>query len=266
MAIEVPDGSLYYWCFEQGLKHIPLEDVEAAVRACGKQLRDKDVRNYREGWFRSDLNDSNAPDNVWLLYNRKHPSPPSSSFLTTPYRSYPVHPYLGFQEIGNRWVPCNADNKPMQKWGGEECMSLADARAWPGQVYLAETLKGTRYIVIDCDGDHDPTLDMETIRFLSRFKDMTHCLRKPKAICEYEGYEDTGIEDPASFHLTFATDRVIPTMHLQRLGVPIDILGNEKNQLRYRKNKIWNGLEPIPMTTEIWNEIRRFVQRRKTDG
>lgn len=264
MKVEVPDGSLYFWCFSQGLKHVALAEVESAVRCAGRELRDKDVRNYWEGWYRSDLYRSDAKDDIFMLKRGKRPPTPSSSFLTTPYADYPMHPYNGLPEIGQRWVPCNADNKPMIKWG-EGCMSYEDAQAWPGQVYLAENTKGTRFIIVDCDGDHGDTLDFRTISRLSHYMNLTHCLSKPKDICEYEGYEETNLHQPASFHLTFTTDRIIPTMHFPYAG--IDIIGNRANSLRYRKNKIWNGLEPIPMTEDIWLDLQKYVEsRRPTNG
>lgn len=262
MEILVPEGSIYFDCFKWGLRHIPLADVEAAVKLSGKEMRKKDVDNYWAGWFKSDLYHEDDEGSIWLLNKPKPASTPSTSFLTKSYGDYPENPLKDLPEIENRWVPCSETNAPMIKWS-QGCMTLSDARAWPRSVYLAENTKGTKRIIIDCDGDHGLTLDFETIRFLSKFKTMTHCMSKPKSICEYEGYEDTGIKEPASFHLTFSTDRLIPTMHFAFAG--IDIIGNEKNSLRYLKNKIWNGVDPASMTEEIWKELQEFIRRRK-DG
>ena len=68
---------------------------------------------------------------------------------------------------------------------------------------------------------------------------------------------------PASFHLTFAVDRVIPTMHFSKAHM--DIVGNKENSLRYLKNKIWNGIEPLPMNEAIWDDIKSYVERRNND-
>ena len=141
-------------------------------------------------------------------------------------------------------------------------MSLSDAKAMRGCVYLAENTKGTRQVIIDCDGDHSSDLDLETILFLSRYMDRTHCLMKPKALREYEGGPDSSM--PASYHLTFKTDKVIPTMHFP--DAHIDLIGNEKNSLRYWKNKKWNGLQPVELTEDIWNDIIGYAERRSNGG
>lgn len=257
MRIEVPEGSLYFWCYTQGLRHVGLEELSSAVRCAGKELRPKDIQNYWNGWYRSDMDNRD----VFTLSHKVVSA--SSDYFTTEYFEYPDHPYVGYPEIENRWVPCNKENKPMIKWG-EGCMSKSDAMAWPGQKYLAENTKGTKLLIIDCDGDHSEELDFRTIARLSYYMDKTHCLMKPKLICEYEGCEEYIADLPASFHLTFTTDKVVPTMHFPYAS--IDIIGNKHNSLRYWKNKKWNGLDPIPMTSEIWNDIRRYIEGRKTNG
>ncbi len=139
-------------------------------------------------------------------------------------------------------------------------MSRADAQAYFGSVYLGENMKDLHHIVIDCDGDHNG-LHLETIKFLYKYREMTHCLSKPKQLWEY-GEELPQDADPwmtASFHLTFMTDRWIPTMHFPKAH--IDIVGNHNNSLRYWKNKTWNHRAPLQLTEEIWNDIRQFVER-----
>lgn len=257
MFIQVPEGSLYIWCYSQGLKHIGLEELLSAVRCAGKDLRPKDIENYWNGWYNSDMYRTNG-DSVFSLRHKIVSS--SLGYLDMAYSDYPVHPYIEYPEVQNRWVPCNKDNKPMIQWGNG-CLTKGDAEAWPNQVYLAENLKGTKIIVIDCDGDHDTQLDFGTIARLSYYRDKTHCLDKPKMIWEYEGYEDVQIDFPASFHLTFTVDRLIPTMHFPWAN--IDIIGNAKNSLRYLKNKTWNGIDPAPMTNEIWDDIKRYVKNRR---
>lgn len=263
MLPEVVEGSLYYWCYEQGLKHFSLSEVQLAVRLAGRELRDKDIENYWRGWYRSDLYSPDETEDIFTLKRAKAVSTPSKSFLDKGYEEYPIHPYLYQPEIDKRWVPCNKDNKPMCAWGSEQ-FSLVDAKAHFGCKYLAENLKGTKFIVVDCDGDHEEKLDMRTIARLYHYADMTHVLKKPKKICEYDGYEWTNIQEPASFHLTFTTDRLIPTMHFN--DCHMDIMGNAGNQLRYLKNKEWNGLPPIPMTPEIWEELKAFVRQRRSNA
>lgn len=254
--MQVPNGSIYHWMYKQGLKHVDLTDIEIAVKALGIGIREKDYANYWNGYYNSDLYKSDI-----FMLKRGNSQLVSSSvkFFDAPYSSYPEHPYLDMPEIENRWVPCNGNNKPMIQWS-QGCMTLADAKAKVGQVYLGENLKGCKFIVIDCDGDHDEgRFDWDTIEFLWKFSKVTHCLMKPKMIRDYKGAPN--INRPASFHITFAVDRIIPTMHFPYAH--IDIVGNEKNSLRYIKNKIWNGLNPIPMTDEIWGQLQQYIKQRK---
>ena len=255
---DVPEGSIYFWMFSMGLKHVPFEDVENAVRRAGKIIRQKDQDNYWNGWYHSDLYHGDAREDLLLLKPRCKPV--STQFLVTDWDDYPEHPYLGQPEVERRWVPCSDRNKPLIKWGNG-CMEIEEARLWPWSVYLAENLKGCQHIVIDCDGDHGDDLDMETINFLWRWSDITHRMDKPKPIAAYPGYEASCDFRPASFHLTFSVDKVVPTMHFPESG--IDIVGNRANSLRYMKDKIWNGKPMAPMTEDLWAELQAYVRSRK---
>lgn len=249
--VTIPDGSIYIWMYKQGLKQVDLCEIESACRMAGKEIRSKDYDNYWNGYHKSVLYHGPARDDFLLI--KEHISPSASEgYFERDYLTYESNPFYGTQpDIQNRWVPCSKENKPLIKWG-DGCMEMADAVAYRNQVYLAENLKGTRFIVIDCDGDHDDPWDYETIMFLNRYKSTTHCIEKPTAI---------GWETSPSFHLTFETSLIIPTMHFP--WAHIDIAGNRKNQLRYWKNKQWNGLPPAFMTSEIWNDIRKYIKYRK---
>ena len=253
--IEIPEGSLYFWCYTQGLKHADFGKLTQAVAMAGRNLRDKDVQNYWNGWYRSSLY---GPQNQYDMFVLHH-SNQALEFQASKLEDYPLNPYWDQPEIEERWVPCNKDNKPMIKWGNG-CLSREDAEAYRQQVYLAENLKGGKLIVVDCDGDHDAELDLALVAFLYRFTDRTHALFKPKLITDYPGYEGSNMHMPASFHLTFMTDRVIPTMHFPKAH--IDIIGNRANSLRYLKNTIWNGVQPRMLTPNIWEQIQEFVERR----
>lgn len=259
--LEVPNGSIYFWMYTQGLKHVPTQDIVDACATAGTSIRKKDWDNYYNGFYRSDLRDA-YDKNVFVLSRALREPASSLNYFDMAYHDYPDHPYLGMPEIENRFVPCSSHNKPMIKWG-EGCMSKEDAQAYVKQRYLAENLKGCKFIVVDCDGDHDEVLDMEAISFFSSFIHQTHTLMKPKHIYEYKGYEDTGIEQCASFHLTFAVDKVIPTMHFPYAH--IDIVGNKMNSLRYFKNKVWNNLPPLQMNDEIWEKIKSFIAYKKEE-
>lgn len=253
--MEIPDGSIYFWMYTQGLKHVPIEDIDAACRAKGVAIRDKDLQNWINGWMRSDRTTGEKPE-------FDSPFMAGKNYFNQELYQYPINPAITVGERTDCWVPCNKDNKPMIKWS-TGCYTKADAKALRGCVYLGENMKDLHHIVIDCDGDHGG-LHFDTIGFLSKYMDKTHCLVKPKLLQEYgEPIPEYMWGLPASFHLTFRTDRSIPTQHFPKAH--IDIVGNRNNSLRYWKNKQWNGIEPIWLTPEIWDDIRDFV-RRKENG
>ena len=255
--IQVPSGSIYLWMYSEGLKHTPIADIETACRLACKDIRKKDYENYWRGWQNSDLKRKGDQD-IFII----RPATPTSMFFEKKYEDYPLHPYAGCPDIIQKWVPCNADNKPLVPWG-VETYTFMDALCYPHAVYVGENMRGCQTIVIDCDGDHEEKLDLRTVTFLAELGKSTHVISKPKKINEYEGYQDyEGMADQAaSFHLTYKVDRIIPTMHFPEAH--IDIVGNEKNSLRYWKNKKWNGIEPQPMTSEIWEQLKRYIRRRK---
>lgn len=258
----VPEGSIYFWMYEQGLKGCELPEVELALAAAQKHARLKDLENFWRGWYNHRLYRSGS-DDLLDMSGLVRPTIASTAneFLDKAWDEYEDHPFLYKPDVELRYVPCSIENKPMIKWG-EGCMSLADARAMSRACYLAENLYGTQRIVVDCDGDHDERLDFDTIDFLWDMAERTgtHVLSKPKNVCEYPGYEGMGMR-PASFHLTFFVDKVVPTMHFP--WCHIDVVGNKRNSLRYFKNKQWNGRQPAYMTSEVWDELRRFVKGRK---
>lgn len=264
--IPKPGQSIYMWMYRQGLQQRPIEDVVMDCILEGHDIRNKDMRNYWNGWYRHDLyfkhgGDACHPDEGIAGMPER-----LAAYTALDWEDYPEHPYLGKPEVQNCFVPCNGDNRPMVKWG-RGTMTLADARAWPGCVYLAENMKGAQRIVIDVDGDHGGGLDIETIEFFSRWMDLTCCHSKPELVAdwylEHEGYIHMNLhtaELPVSYHLTFGVDRVVPTMHFP--AAHVDVIGNRRNSLRYFKNKVYNGLPPLRMTGEIWDEVMDFIERR----
>ena len=255
--LDVPDGSLYYWCYTMGLKHVDLTELAGSVALSGKELREKDIQNYWNGWYRSDTG-SKPVFSIGKTAVRQR------EYWDMRWTDYPIHPYLGMPEFEQRWVPCDDTLRPLIRWS-EGCMQKVDAECMRGCSVLGENMLATKMIVIDCDGDHDKEmLDLDAIRYLSRFIPQTHSLAKPKTVSEYGplpfGAEDIAYQ-PASFHLTFAVDRVVPTMHFPKAH--IDIVGNKRNSLRFWKNKVWNGLEPTPMTDEIWESIKQYIRSKE---
>ena len=256
--VEIPDGSIYFWMYTQGLRQVPLDHILSACSRHGKDVRQKDLDNYWNGWYRSNLYVKRSV----LEFPKETMVSNSREFFEKGYEDYDLHPYLGLPEIEQRYVPCNAANKPMIKWS-DGCLSKADALAFRHSKYLGENVRGCKFIVFDCDGDHTDDLDLETIEFMWQFSGLTHCMMKPKTVTEYDGYEDDSYHSnvAASFHLTFRVDREIPTMHFMQSH--IDIVGNKRNSLRYFKNKIWNGKEPIDMTPEIWEKFKAYIRTRE---
>ena len=258
MTIEVPQGSIYIWMYTMGLKHVPIDELSKMIRDAGKDIREKDIQNYWNGFYRSDLylGGDGSRDITLLRPPRKTPT---SQFLVTPWEEYPEHPYAGLPEIDCRWIPCNSLNKPMIRWK-DRAMYREQAERFFGMRYLAENLKGTQMIVVDIDGDHGDVLDMDAVDSMWEFHSLTHALDKPKMVCEYDGGDVTDFR-PASYHLTFRVDRVVPTMHFPDAG--IDIIGNRVNSLRYLKDKVHNGCEPLTMDATIWARLQDYVRQRK---
>lgn len=250
----LPDGSLYFWMYQQGLKGVAYQDIIDVCRTQSREIRPKDEQNYFNGRYKHDLYLSTR--DIFAAPIKRNQHGPMR------YEDYPLHPYMDMPEVEQRWVPCNAEGKPLYKWSNG-CLSYMDAMSMKYCKSLAENMKGTKAIVIDCDGDHGSQLDLDTIKFLSKYINRTHCLAKPKLVNEYIDYTHGLGNLPASFHLTFTVDRVIPTMHFAESH--IDVIGNKANSLRYLKNKVWNQIDPIPMTPEIWDDIMNYIKEREHD-
>lgn len=241
MNINVPEGSIYFWMYTCGLKQIPIQKIEQAVSQAGKQIRKKDYQNYWNGYYNHQMYHGkrvmsmlDAPIEQTI-----------DDFYKMKYSDYPIHPYLNQPEIENRFVPCSKEGKPIIKWS-QGCMTSEDAMSLIHCETLAENTKGTKFIIIDIDGDHGDVLHKNVYEMFHDWVPLTHCLNKP------------GFKVPVSYHLTFYVDRIIPTIH--RPKAHIDIVGNKMNSLRYFKNKIWNKIDPIPMTDELWTELQRRIK------
>jgi hypothetical protein len=252
--------SIYYWMYVQGLKGTSsIEQVLMALAEAGHHVRAKDVKNFWNGRNKQKLyGEGNS------IVMPVHPKAASSGFFDKKHSDYDELPWLIDPEIRNRFVPCNKDNKPMVKWG-EGCLEKEDALAMPGCTYLAENNKGTKRVIIDCDGDHNGVIDLETIEFCINLGMFTTKLSKPKMLKDYDLLFKLPWQlscHAASFHLTFMTDRIIPTMHFPYAH--IDIIGNKCNTLRYFKNKQRTGPKlPLEMTDETWQMLVDYIKMRK---
>ena len=253
-----PNESIYFDMYTWGLKQVPYEEIVAECATVGKQIRQKDHDNYWRGYYKSALKSERN------IFSISRPWENKVDKLDMKLSDYEKNPFAGSPPIYQRWVPCSANNKPLIKWS-QGCLMYDDALAYTNQVYMAENLRGTQYVVVDCDGDHDDSrLDLETIFELWQYTNITHALVKPKQVKDYPGYEASGCTIPASFHLTFKTDRLIPTIHAP--WAHVDILGNQNNQLRYIKKKQWNGREPAELTEDIYQDIVDYLRRRREES
>lgn len=245
----VPDGSIYFWCYTQGLKKIKLFDVLEAVRVAGKVMRKKDIANYWNGYNNSNKSDEHDNRRSILDLTPSHRSP--NTFYVMEYSEYPDLPEG--EEPDDRWIPCTKNGKPLTKWG-EKRMTKGFAEFWKDSESLAENLKGCRHIVVDIDGDHDKdNPDAETIAFGNKLRYLTETYMDPWYL-EHETM-------CPSMHLVFKTDKIIPTRHFP--NAHIDILGNKTNQARYFKDKISNNLPQIEMTDYIWSMIVEYIKNRE---
>lgn len=243
--LDIPNAgcSIYLWMFKCGLKHIQWDEIVNALAKTTHKIREKDAANYWRGWYKSDLyNGGMHTVSILNIKNDTNIKP----FYETKYSDYPQHPFLDQPEITNRYVPCNEQGIPLIKWSNG-CLSLSDAKAFRHQKYIGENLKGTKYIVLDIDGDHGDCVWKDSIKAFNAYRYSTHTLVKPQ--------QDNKV---ISYHLTFKVDRVIPTMHFPNAHV--DIIGNKCNSIRYFKNKKWNGLEPLQMTDDIWETIKLRIK------
>ena len=258
MPDPLPNGSIYRWMYVQGLRGVNIQDVVNLCKMYNREIRDKDIENFYNGHYKHNLYSSNmGEDSPWVVSSMAVPV--SVDFTDMKLDEFPENPFIECPEPSERWVPCDRNNKPMIRWS-KSMMSLQDAKSWPGSLWVGENLKGTQRIVIDCDGDHTSQLDYEAIAFFQKYAKLTHCLSKPKTIAEYEGKHPYPMWDmPASFHLTFWTDRIIPTKHFKN----VDIIGNKENSLRYCKNKQWNGVDATNLDPEIWDDIMSFLRNRQ---
>lgn len=122
------------------------------------------------------------------------------------------------------FTPVFKNNKTLL--GKDRILSKEEALAYPNILYIAEELKGSNRVVIDCDSK-------ETVELFSEYLSQT------------ESYVSS---DKSSAHLVFTTDKLIRTSHKEG----IDFLGNTLYTLRnIKSNKIPNNVEAIPITQEI---------------
>lgn len=249
-----PGESPYVGMYSAGRVGYSIEESVDYCNSIGLPIRQKDIANWENGHF------------VWQMDSRTHdlnPGHKSGYIGQAPVAGigkipddlqlsdFPKMPD-GWKGTERRFFPCTSDNKPMMQWGWKPgfvpaLMPYIDAKVlspvgWVGQNMLYQT-----FIVLDIDGVGHGCRDEQTIMFGEQLASYTMKMEDPNK--------------KGSFHLYFTTDRLIPVRHYPH--AKIDLMGNAVNAAVYLKNKVNNGINPMPLTDEIWNLIQEYQKTRK---
>lgn len=223
------DQSWYYYMYSAGLKGVPLEDILAFANYSGKQIREKDVTNWWRGHEKN--RDPFAIQCNQTVFTGR----------LDEYREYPAD----HREPIDCYIPCTHDCKPLVKWSKVRCTEMG-AWAYRNCEILGLNLRGLHKVVIDVDGDHDGTPDMNVINYWAPYINYTKARVK----------NVNGV--PTSFHLEFYTKKIIPTQHFYK----VDLLGNMNNQVQYLKpNKVANNLPMAPFDDYMMGVLKDYVAK-----
>lgn len=262
--------SPYFGMFRAGRLGYSIEEVTAHCTANGIPLRAKDIQSWQDGAFKNQV--SQAMFEQKLAEKRSRPGSrlnPVDTPIVTPtnlpsmrpagqpsfdmirLQDLPLLP-KGWKGCERRFFPCTADNRPMMQWGWRQgfepdLMLRVDAEAISPVRWVGQNMLYQNFVVMDIDGVGHGTRDEEVIRFGTMFRDRTMTLEDPRK--------------PGSFHLYFMTDRLIPVKHFP--WAKLDLMGNAVNAAVYFKNKKANGIPPMELTPEVWDEMQRYQVSRK---
>ena len=245
--------SPYQEMFRAGVHGIPITDIENYwVHELGRTIfRQKDTQSWEAGYWHYLMKTRKS---VLDLVKKPEHQRNKRPTLQMNFEDFDTLPQ-GWNGTERRWFPCNEKNIPQIKWGyeyldggykpdlseKEVALSLAPT-GWIGQNLYAQP-----FIVIDIDGVGHGETDEQVIAFGRKYSDYTET---------WEAEEKLG-----SFHLYFATNRIIPIQHYSY--AKLDVMGNEKNAAVYMKNKQSNGLPRQEFTAEIWNDLKAYILQRK---
>lgn len=240
-------GSPYYGMYHCGYYGVPIEACLAKCRANGIAIRQKDIRSYEDGMFKRNVG-NNVKQNVYVNRRDLEYGIP---FDNMKLKDFPKMP-IGWKGSKRRFFPCTQDNRPMQKWGYTkdfipELYDQADAKALSPCGWVGQNMLYQRFIVLDIDGRGHGQEDPEVIEFGSQFKNKTFTMEDPAK--------------PGSFHLYFATDRLIPVRHFP--WAKLDLMGNAVNAAVYMKNKKPNGISPMELDEYVWQSMIEYQKQRK---
>lgn len=243
-----PNESPYFAMHRAGIQGYEIEEVSKYLSEIGVPVREKDIKNWQAGHFSSHMRKS-------IL----NPLPPGGQpgqvggkpFLMSEFEDLEKLPenWVG---TPNRWFPCTMDNAPMMKWGWKDgfdpgLYDYATAKALSPRRWVGQNMLYQNFVVFDIDGVGHGEPDEMVIAFGNLYKDKTLTYENPAK--------------PGSFHLYFATDRLVPLMHFPY--AKLDLMGNTRNAAVYMKDKQPNGLPMMLLDDKIWNALKSYVKFRK---
>lgn len=241
-----PNQSPYFAMYTLGRMNVPIEVISKRAYDVGVCLREKDVENWKRGYFNKQMEDPMRVVSLSSMdcYRRPH-------IEDMELCSFPEWP-SEWVSTSYRFFPCSTDNIPLMKWGWSashfpKLYDMASAKALSPCGWVGQNMIGQRFIVIDIDGVGHGVIDRETIAWGLQWKDRTLCFEDPAK--------------PGSFHLYFSTDRILPIKHFP--WAKIDLLGNSKNAAVYLKNKVPNKLPMMQLDEQVWNSLMDYQAKRK---
>lgn len=239
--------SPYFAMFRAGLAGIPFNELSAHLVSLCIPIREKDIRSYEEGRFKSCVHTKSFDP---VLPSR---FPSKKRAIDEPFESLPMF-VNGWNGCDRRWFPCSQDNLPMQKWGYSasytpELYTRSHAVAMSPCGFVGQNMYMQPFVVLDIDGVGHGVRDEQVIEFGRRYSNKTECWESP--------------DKPGSFHLYFKTRRVVPVMHFP--FAKLDVMGNSVNAAVYTKRKESNLLPRMELTPQVWQDIRAYVTRREEE-
>ena len=232
-------GSPYHGMYHCGYYGVPIEEAIAKCQRNGIALRKKDFESYNDGVFKRGIGKIICNGQMMNIADIK----PTTPFENMKLSDVPKMP-VGWVGTERRFFPCTQDNRPMQKWGWSQDFSpelyvRADAKALSPCGWVGHNLLYQKFIVLDIDGRGHGEDD--------QFREHTFTVEDPMK--------------PGSFHLYFATDRLIPIRHFP--WAKLDLMGNAANAAVYFKNKVSNGVPMMTLNDDVWNAVIEYQKRRK---
>ena len=241
-------GSPYFGMYWAGYYGVDLDECINKCMRNGILIRQKDLQSYQDGCFKRGISRTISQPASQIRLSEYRVGKPFDDMKLS---DFPLMP-KGWPGTERRFFPCTEDNKPMQKWGwtrdfSPELYTAANAKALSPCGWIGQNMLYQKFIVMDIDGRGHGDDDTKVIEFGKQFKDITFSMEDPAK--------------PGSFHLYFATDRLIPVRHFP--WAKLDLMGNAVNAAVYIKNKKSNGMPMLDLTDDIWQALIEYQKSRK---